>query len=113
MPLTARAALESLLRTRKLDVTLTSHQPHGQLSSARGRDVAATGVPALDEALAGGLTRGHVSELVGDPASGRTRTMCQILAAAARRGEAVALVDTCDRFDPASAAAVGLDLSML
>jgi recombination protein RecA len=108
MPLTARAELESLLRSRKLDVTLTSAQPW-----ARGRDVAATGVPALDAALDGGLTRGHVSEIVGDPASGRTRTLCRILAAAAARGEAVALVDTCDRFDPASAAAVGLDLSML
>jgi len=113
MSLTARAKLETLLRTRKLDVTLTSVQPHGQLGSARGRDVAPTGVAAIDEPLGGGLTRGHVSEIVGDPASGRTRTVCRILAAAVGRGEAVALVDTCDRFDPASAAAVGLDLSML
>ncbi len=34
-------------------------------------------------------------------------------AAAASRGELVALVDTCDRFDPESAAAIGLDLSRL
>jgi recombination protein RecA len=33
------------------------------------------------------------------------------MAAAAARGEAVALVDACDTFDPASAAARGLDLS--
>jgi len=108
MPPSARAHLESLLRSRKLDVTLTSAQPWERL-----RDVAPTGVAALDEPLGGGLTRGHLSEIVGAPASGRTRTMCQILAAAARRGEAVALVDACDRFDPASAAAVGLDLSKL
>jgi recombination protein RecA len=108
MPLTARAELESLLRLRKLDVTLTSMQPW-----EHSCDVAPTGVSALDEPLGGGLRRGHVSEIVGDSSSGRTRTMCRILAAAAGRGEAVALVDTCDRFDPASAAAAGLDLSML
>ena len=34
-------------------------------------------------------------------------------AAAAARGELVALVDTHDRFDPASASAAGLDLSRL
>jgi len=39
--------------------------------------------------------------------------MTRALAAAAVRGEAVALVDACDTFDPASAAAQGLDLSRL
>jgi hypothetical protein len=39
--------------------------------------------------------------------------LCRILAAAAARGEAVALIDTCDRFDPLSADAAGLDLSTL
>jgi hypothetical protein len=39
--------------------------------------------------------------------------MCRMLAAAVARGEAVALIDTCDRFDPASAEAAGVDLSML
>jgi len=33
--------------------------------------------------------------------------------AAANRGEAIAFIDTCDRFDPASAAASGVDLSKL
>ena len=36
-----------------------------------------------------------------------------MLAAATARGEAVALIDTCDRFDPASAEAAGVDLSRL
>ncbi len=43
----------------------------------------------------------------GQPSSAR------ILAAAAARGEAVALIDACDRFDPASAEASGLDLAKL
>jgi recombination protein RecA len=114
---TARAHLESLLKARKLDVTLTSapalDTPALHHDAARGGDLAATGVPALDAALGGGLPRGHLSEIVGGRSSGRTSVMCRALGAAASRDELVALVDTCDRFDPASAAAVGLDLSRL
>jgi recombination protein RecA len=110
----ARAHLESLLRTRKLDVTLTS--PLDSLALARGRaarDVASTGLVMLDTALGGGLTRGNLSEVVGPRSSGRTTILCGALAAAAERGEAVALIDTHDRFDPISAEATGLDLSKL
>ena len=70
-------------------------------------------MPAIDAALGGGLRRGHLSELVGGRSSGRTSLVCRALGAAVDRGELVALVDTCDRFDPASAAALGLDLSGL
>ena len=79
----------------------------------RNDDLALTGVPALDAALGGGLRRGHLSELVGGRSSGRTALVCRALGAAVARGELVAFVDTCDRFDPASAAALGLDLSGL
>jgi hypothetical protein len=106
--LAARAHIESLLRARKLDVTLTSAAPW-----SAARDVAATGIAELDDALGGGLARGHLSEIVGARSSGRTSVMCRVLAAAADRGEAVALIDTCDRFDPASAEAAGLDLTRL
>ena len=37
--------------------------------------------------------------------------LASVLAAATARGEVVALIDTCDRFDPVSGAAAGLDLS--
>jgi hypothetical protein len=104
-----RAHLESLLRARKLDVTLTSTAAW----AGAPRDVAPTGVAALDEALGGGMPRGHLSEIVGARSSGRTTVLCRILAAAAERGEAVALIDTCDRFDPLSADAAGVDLSSL
>ena len=104
-----RAELESLLRARKLDVTLTSAVPW----AGAARDVASTGMAALDQALGGGLARGHLSEIVGPRSSGRTTVLCRVLAAAADRGEAVALIDTCDRFDPASGAAAGIDLSRL
>lgn len=124
---TARAHLESLLRARKLDVTLTSASPLGappaavpaagapyqRHDGALADDLAVTGVPPLDAALGGGLPRGHLSEIIGGRSSGRTSVMCRALGAAAAQDELVALVDTCDRFDPESAAAVGLDLSRL
>lgn len=105
----ARAEIESLLRARKLDVTLTSAAPWAR----NRRDGAPTGLVSLDEALGGGLPRGHLSEVVGPRSAGRTTVICRMLAAAAARGEAVALIDASDRFDPASAEASGLDLSQL
>jgi hypothetical protein len=107
---TARAHLESLLRARKLDVTLTT--THAWDAAADDR-LAATGIPALDAALGGGLRRGHLSEITGARSSGRTTLLCRALAEATARGEIVALVDTHDRFDPASAAAAGVDLARL
>lgn len=108
MSAAARAQLESLLRARKLDRTLTANLPW----SDRARDVAPTGLPAIDTAL-GGLPRGQLSEIVGRRSSGRTTILCHMLAAAAARGEAVAVIDACDRFDPGSAEAAGVELSKL
>jgi hypothetical protein len=102
----ARATLESLLRTRKLDVTLTSTACHGVTDEA----LTSTGLVSLDNALGGGLRRGHLSEIVGAPATGRTTLLCGLLAAATSRGEIVAVVDTHDRFDPIAAAHAGVDL---
>lgn len=105
-----RAALESLLRARKLDLTLTTTPG---LEAVPPDRLASSGDPDLDRALGGGFRRGHLSEITGAPSSGRTTVMTQALAAAAHRGEAVALVDACDTFDPASASARGLGLSQL
>jgi len=107
--MSALAQLESLLRDRKLDVTLTT----SALWKQRGDERAAMGVPALDAALGGGLPRGQLSEIVGARSAGRTTVLCHALAASAARGEAVALVDPSDRFDPGSAAALGLDVRRL
>jgi hypothetical protein len=109
--LPARARLESLLKDHKLDVTLTTATPLVQ--AWPDADLAATGVAAIDRALGGGLRRGHLSEIVGQRSTGRSAVVCRALAEAAGRGELVALVDACDRFDPQSAAASGLDLSRL
>jgi recombination protein RecA len=104
----SRAALETLLRDRKLDLTLTSAKPWVAMPEDR---LAPTGITAIDGPLGGGLRRGHLSEIVGARSTGRCSVLCQIVAAATRRGEVVALIDTSDRFDPAAAADAGVDLS--
>jgi hypothetical protein len=105
---TRAAQVEALLRERKLDRTLTT-----TLAGRAGADhVARFGLPALDAQLAG-VPRGQVSELVGPISSGRTSLAWTWLGAATRRGEAVALIDTFDRFDPVSGATCGIELPRL
>lgn len=110
-PSSARAALETLLRARKLDTTLITALPVPDLD--RGGRLAPSGHALLDRALGGGLPRGQVSELVGGRSSGRTATMLAVAAEATTRGELVALIDTLDRFDPASAEASGVRFDQL
>ena len=105
----ARADLESLLRVRHLDRTLTTTLAPADPEHAVGP----TGVPALDDRLGGGFPRGQLSELVGPRSSGRTSFFVQMLAASPARGELVALVDALDMFDVESAASAGVDLDRL
>jgi hypothetical protein len=98
----ARIDLEALLRARQLDGTLTSSHPVPDEAA-----VAATGLALLDGLLGGGWPRGQVSEVVGPACSGRWRVALSSLAAATRRGELVALVDTLDVFEPGPASALG------
>src|SRR3954463_9451273 len=107
----ARAALESLLRARQLDRTLTTAIP--QADPRDEQALAPSGISALDARLGGGFPRGQLSELVGARSSGRTSLLLQALAAATARGELVALVDALAIFDVESAAAAGVDLRRL
>ncbi|MEO6222181.1 MAG: hypothetical protein ABIP90_02950 [Vicinamibacterales bacterium] len=95
--------LTTLLQARKLDGTLTR-----PLST--GLPTTSTGVEALNQTLAGGWPRGHMSEVVGPASSGRTSVVMATLATATARGGVVAFVDVADRFDPQSAADAGVDL---
>jgi len=113
MPL-ARAELESLLRTRQLDRTLTTALPAVDPSGDNADDVLApTGVAAFDARLGGGFPRGQLSEVVGPRSSGRASLLLRMLAAATARGELTALVDALDMFDAASGEAAGVDLNRL
>ncbi len=105
----AVAVLESALRARKLDQTLTTARVPGKGDGF----VAQTTIAGLDAALDGGLPRGQLSEIAGAQSSGRTTLLFQMLAAATHRGEIVALVDTFDRADVASLAWAGIALDRL
>jgi recombination protein RecA len=107
----ARADLESLLRARQLDRTLTTALP--QVDSRDEQALAPSAVGALDARLGGGFPRGQLSELVGPRSSGRTSLLLQTIAAATARGELVALVDALDMLDVASVVAAGIDPSRL
>jgi len=107
----ALAAVESALRDRKLDRTLTTAL--APLERVDPSALVPMDVAALDACLRGGLPRGQLSELAGPRSSGRMTLLLQMMAAATARGEIVALVDTLDRLDVGSAAAAGVDLSRL
>lgn len=72
----------------------------------------ATGVAALD-GLIQGFPRGAISEIAGPESSGRATVVHALLAAATQKLEICAYVDTCDTFDPCSAAAAGVVLQQL
>ena len=107
----ALAILETALRERKLDRTLTTALPPLE------RTDPGAFVPfdhsGLDALLSGGLPRGHLSEISGPSSSGRTTVLQRVMGAITRRGEIAALIDTCDRLDVASASAAGIDLDRL
>lgn len=71
-----------------------------------------TGIAEVDFIM-GGLPRGAVTEIFGPPSSGRTSFMFSTLAHATHHDEVCVLVDTSDCFDPATAAAAGVDLDRL
>src|SRR5262245_56808176 len=105
---TALARLESALRDKKLDRTLTTALPPLE----QGEDACApTGVAGVDACLRNGVPRGHLSELTGPRSAGCTTLLLQMLGAATQRGELVAIVDTFDRLDVASLHAAGADLA--
>jgi len=107
----AVAVLESALRARKLDRTLTTTLPSWE--GADPSSLVPTDISAVDACLRGGLPRGQLSEFTGACSSGRMTLLLQLMAAATQRGEIAALVDTHDRLDVASAAAAGVDLDRL
>ncbi len=68
------------------------------------------GLAEVDAALGGGLPLGAISELTGAHSSGRTTLALSMLAEITRQGESCAYVDVSDSLDPASAAALGVEL---
>ena len=71
-----------------------------------------TGLSDLD-ALIDGFPRGAISEIIGPDSSGRTTLAHSLLAASTANHEISAYIDTCDSFDPVSAAAAGVAIDQL
>lgn len=59
------------------------------------------------------LPRGAITEVLGEPSTGRTALAHSMLATATKGGEIAALVDCDDTFDPASSRKAGTDLGKL
>jgi recombination protein RecA len=77
------------------------------------RPTASTGIPALDDALSGGLPIGAITELAGPECSGRTSLALSFVACLTNVGRVCAWVDVSDTLHPESAAAIGVDLNRL
>lgn len=73
----------------------------------------ATGIPTLDEALAGGLPRGAITELYGPSSCGKTTMALRIAAQTQRAGSSVAWIDADRAFDPDYAARTGVAVERL
>src|SRR5271168_2127986 len=86
--------------------------PASRLEVRPAPEMVSSGIPQLD-ALTGGFARGCLTEICGTASSGRTSVLLCALARATERGEVCALVDSSDAFDPASAAAAGMEMSRL
>ena len=108
---TALAVLETALRHRKLDRTLTTARPPIERTDPAA--LIPFDIAAIDLMLRGGLPRGQLSEIAGSSSSGRTTLLLRLLGATTRAGEIAAFVDTCDRLDVASAQAAGIDCERL
>jgi len=86
--------------------------PASRLEMRATPEMVSSGIAQLDS-LTGGLARGCLTEICGTASSGRTSVLLFALARATERGEVCALVDAGDTFDPASAAAAGMQMSRL
>src|SRR6202140_5043972 len=92
--------------------SLAAVVPASRLALRLAPEMVASGIPQLD-LLTGGIARGCLAEICGTASSGRTSVLLFALARATQRGEVCALVDASDAFNPASAAAAGMEMSSL
>jgi recombination protein RecA len=80
------------------------------LETKRRDELLATTLAPFDALLGGGLPRGKVVELTGRRTAGRFSIVMSALAASTSLGEAAALIDLGDHFDPQIGELTGIDL---
>jgi hypothetical protein len=117
-PPVERPLREELERIRQsLDATLarklSSASDLSRLVELRRRTSFTTAVAPFDALLGSGLERGKLVELVGRRSTGRFAIVLSTLAATTQSGEAAALVDLGDGFDPQLGEAAGIELPRL
>src|SRR5258705_8295219 len=109
-------------REEALDAALGEiERAFGKGSVMRVNDAGAVSVGAvssgslsLDVALGvGGLPRGHVVEVFGPEASGKTTLVYHVIAEAQRKGGVCAFIDAEHSMDPAYAKRIGVDIDNL
>jgi len=80
------------------------------LETRRRDEVLATTLAPFDALLGGGLPRGKMVELTGRRTAGRFSIVTSALAASTSLGEAAALIDLGDHFDPQIGEMAGIEL---
>jgi hypothetical protein len=71
------------------------------------------GIAPIDRLIGGGIVRGRISEIIGNPGAGKTSLAAAFAASITARGEVAAWIDAGGGFDPASIAAAGVDLARM
>src|ERR1700744_2002182 len=77
------------------------------------RPVVSSGIGALDELTHGGFPVGALTELVGEECSGRMSLALSFLSQVTAAGKVCGWIDASNTFNPAAAAAAGVDLRRL
>jgi recA bacterial DNA recombination protein len=71
------------------------------------------GIAPVDRLIGGGIVRGRISEIIGNPGAGKTSLAAAFTASVTGCGEVTAWIDAGGGFDPASMAAAGVDLARM
>jgi hypothetical protein len=101
------------LRTQ-IEAALADRIPSALTPAAKTiREVASTGIAAIDVVLDGGLPVGAVTEMIGEECSGRTALALSFLAQLTKAERVCAWIDVSNALSPESAAASGIDLKRL
>src|ERR1700687_4736097 len=108
---TAKKTAEILAHVGAIS-SLAAVVPASRLDLRLAPEMVSSGIPQLD-LLTGGIARGCLTEICGTASSERTSVLLFALARATQRGEVCALVDASGAFNPASAAAAGMEMSRL
>lgn len=87
-------------------------RPASRLEVRPRPEMASSGIAELD-VLTGGIPRGCLTEICGGVSSGKTSVLLATMATATQQGEACALIDASDSFDPASGQTAGIDIHKL